>query len=257
MTLHLRSFGEGPRPAVALHCSLAQGGVWAGVAAGLPGVTMLAPDLPGHGRSPDWDGTSDFHSLTTREVLAVMGGPCDLIGHSFGATVALRIALERPELVRTLTLVEPVLFAAARAAGSPAFRDYLTQNAAFADLYRAGNKRAAAEAFQAVWGGGVALSALPAHLQDYIVQRIDLIVAGHPALEGDSAGLLAHGRLESLGIPVLLVEGGTSPSVIGAIQDELARRLPQVTRIVVPGAAHMVPITHPAPVAAAIAALTA
>ena len=147
MTLHLRTFGNGPRPAVALHCSLAQGGVWAGLAARLPGAAMLAPDLPGHGRSPNWDGVGDFHSLATRAVLAVIDAPCDLIGHSFGATVALRIALERPDLVRTLTLIEPVLFAAARAAGAPAFAMFQAENAVFAAYCHAGNMRAAAAAF--------------------------------------------------------------------------------------------------------------
>ena len=254
MTLHLRTFGNGPRPAVALHCSLAQGGVWAGVAARLPGVTLLAPDLPGHGRSPNWDGVGDFHSLATRAVLAVIDAPCDLIGHSFGATVALRIALERPDLVRTLTLIEPVLFAAARAAGAPEHAVHRAAMAHFENRYRSGDKRAAAEAFQAVWGD-TALSALPRHLQDSIVQRIGLIVAADPALEDDTAGVLGHGRLEALGQPVLLIEGKRSPPVIGAIQSELARRLPQARRVVIEGAAHMVPITHPAPVVAAIAAL--
>jgi lipase len=61
-------------------------------------------------------------------------------------------------------------------------------------------------------------------------------------------------RLESLGVPVLLIEGGASPPVIGAIHAELARRLPMATRLSVAGAGHMVPITHPEPVAAAIAA---
>ena len=147
MTLHLRTFGSGPRKGLALHCSLAQGGVWAGVANGLPRVTLLAPDLPGHGRSPDRDPASDYHSQTTRAVLALIGSPRDVIGHSFGATVALRIALERPDLVRTLTLIEPVLFAAARAAGAPAFAMFQAENAVFAAYCHAGNMRAAAAAF--------------------------------------------------------------------------------------------------------------
>lgn len=79
-------------------------------------------------------------------------------------------------------------------------------------------------------------------------------MAQGPALKDDSGGLLACLRLESVGVPVLLIEGADSPAVIGAIHTELARRLPQVTRLSVPGAGHMVPITHPQTVAAAIAA---
>ena len=55
-------------------------------------------------------------------------------------------------------------------------------------------------------------------------------------------------------VPVLLIEGADSPPVIDAIHTELARRLPQASRLSVPGAGHMVPITHPQIVAAAIAA---
>ncbi|MGQ0563732.1 MAG: alpha/beta fold hydrolase [Gemmobacter sp.] len=254
MSLSVRTFGSGGRAAVALHCSLAQGSAWAGVAALLPGLTVRAPDLPGHGRSPHWDGAGDVHAQATRDVLALIDAPVDLIGHSFGATVALRVALERPDLVRTLVLVEPVLFAAARAAGDPAYAAHRAAHADFDRLSRAGDRRAAAAAFQDIWGE-VRLAALPPRLQDYIVQRIHLITAADPALTEDTGGLLGHGRLESLGLPVLLVEGGASPPVIGAIQTELARRLPQVTRVVVPGAGHMVPITHAAPVAHAIGRL--
>ena len=90
-------------------------------------------------------------------------------------------------------------------------------------------------------------------MQDYIIARIGLIVAADPALEGDTAGLLGHGRLEALGVPVLLIEGQRSPPVIGVIQSELARRLPQARRVVIEGAAHMVPVTHAMQVAALIA----
>ena len=252
MTLHVRRFGEG-REVLALHCSLAHGGAWSGVSAQLPGVTLVAPDLPGHGRSPAWDGRSDLHTLTTWECLALLPeAPVDLVGHSFGATVALRMALERPEAVRSLTLIEPVLFAAARAAGDPAWRQNVEALQPFAEALAAGDRIAAAAAFQAVWG--VSLSDMPAPQRDYIAARIHLIAAVDPTLRQDTAGLLGFGRLEALGLPVLLVEGATSPPVIAAIQTELARRLPQVTRAVVPGAGHMSPLTHPAEVASLIAA---
>lgn len=254
MTLEVRRFGSG-REALALHCSLAHGGAWAGVAAHLRGVTVVAPDLPGHGRSPDWDGHSDLHTLTTWECLALLPeAPVDLIGHSFGATVALRMALERSEAVRTLTLIEPVLFAAARAADDPAWRQNREALQPFATAIAAGDRMAAAAAFQAVWGVGVPFADMPAPQRDYIAARIHLIGAVDPSLQHDTAGLLAYGRLEALGLPVLLVEGATSPPVIAAIQTELQRRLPQVTRAVVPGAGHMSPLTHPAEVSALIAA---
>ncbi len=96
--LHLRVLGEGARPVLALHCSLAHGGAWAGVAGKLPGRRLLAPDLPGHGKSPDWADPGDYHDAATRAVLAILeaaarDGPVDVMGHSFGATVALRLGL--------------------------------------------------------------------------------------------------------------------------------------------------------------------
>jgi pimeloyl-ACP methyl ester carboxylesterase len=51
---------------------------------------------------------------------------------------------------------------------------------------------------------------------------------------------------------VLLVEGERSPPVVAAIQARLAERLPRAERIVVAGAGHMAPLTHPRPVAEAI-----
>jgi lipase len=246
VTLRIRTFGGAPRM-VALHCALAHGGAWAGL-----GLPVLAPDLPGHGGSPDWVGT-DYQTDCTRAVLALMDGPMAVVGHSSGAVIALRVALERPELVRSLTLIEPVLFAAARAAGSPAFADHLQQFAPVAQAFADGDMMAAAAAFHGVWGVGT-FAALPTDARAAMAARMPLIAAMNGALTEDNGGLLTYMRLESLGIPVLLLEGDKSPPVIAAIQDELERRLPQVKRQVIAGAAHMLPITHAVPVAAAIKA---
>ncbi|NUB44418.1 alpha/beta fold hydrolase [Fertoebacter nigrum] len=251
---HWRVYGSGARQGLALHCSLAHSGEWAGVAAGLPGLSLIAPDLPGHGRSGAWVGQQDLHDLTTRIALELAGaGPVDVIGHSFGATVALRLALERPEAVRSLTLIEPVLFCAARAAGGPAYAAHQASHAPFEAAMRAGDREAAAMAFHTIWGNGQPWLAMTPLQRDYILRRIGLVAAQNPVLNDDAAGLLAPWRLEGLGLPVLLLEGGASPPVIAAIMDELARRLPMVTRAVVPGAGHMLPVTHAAEVAEAIA----
>ncbi|MEZ5796053.1 MAG: alpha/beta hydrolase [Paracoccaceae bacterium] len=255
-----RSWDRGaPRPVLALHCSLAHSGAWSGLAERLSGVTVTALDQPGHGRAAEWDRVEDLHALTTRiathlaEMLseAAGDGPIDLFGHSFGGTVCLRLALDRPDLVRSLMLVEPVIFAAAR--GTPAF-----------DAFRAGHEGVAravaddpargAALFHATWGTGEPLADLPERSRRYIIDRIHHIPAQNPVLVEDAAGLLRPGGLEAMDVPVLLVEGADSPPVIDAVQGVLAARLPRAQRLIVPGAGHMVPITHPDLVARAVQA---
>lgn len=247
------------RLVLALHCSLAHAGAWSGLAERVSGVTITGFDQPGHGRAPDWDERDEIHGLTTRIAVALArkiggGGPIDLLGHSFGATVALRIALRFPGLVRSLVLVEPVLFAAARATGHPAFAPFRDDHLAFVRMVHAGLRDEAAALFHAQWGHGAALSDLPEKSRRYITDRIHHIAAQTPVLLEDGAGLLAPGGLEGLRVPVLLVEGGESPPIVDAVQEALARRLPKARRLIVPGAGHMVPITHPDPVAAAVQA---
>jgi pimeloyl-ACP methyl ester carboxylesterase len=249
-----------PRPAgkplLALHCSLSHGGEWAGLAGARRELDVTAPDLVGHGRQPAWDGVSDLHRHST-DMAADMarrigaGGPIDVIGHSFGGTVALRLALERPDLIRRLILVEPVLFAAART--SAVWPDYLAEHDMLEALHAKGDDAATAKMFLAIWGSGDPIESLLPALRAYMIQRIGLVMALDEDLMQDAFGLLAPGRLEALARPVLLVEGGASPPVVAAIHAELARRLPQTRRTLIPGAGHMLPVTH----APALAALVA
>ena len=249
----------GARPVLALHCSLAHAGAWAGLAAGLHGVTITATDQIGHGRAADWDGVSDLHAEATQSAVAMAeamgdGAPVDFIGHSFGGTVALRVALERPDLVRSLALVEPVIFAAARVGHAATYDAFRAAHLDFAARVAAGDFAGAAAQFHGHWGTGERFADLPARTQDYMVKRIGLIVAQNPVLLDDAAGMLRAGRLEAVQVPVLLIEGAESPAIIAAVHDALAARLPRVTRLAVPGAAHMVSITHASAVAGAVQA---
>jgi lipase len=242
----------GARRVLALHCSLAHSGAWSGLAERIMGVSVMALDLPGHGNSGDWDGLEDFHALTTRVVVSMVesggsGEPVDLIGHSLGGTVALRIALERPDLVRSLVLVEPVIFAAAK--GDAVYAPILAEHLSVALLIAKGDRAKAAALFHARWGAGGSFVNLSPRQQNAITARIHLIAVQSDVLLDDTAGLLRPGGLESIMVPVLMVEGSDSPPIIHAVQRALCARLPSVTRLIVPGAGHMVPITHPDAVA--------
>lgn len=240
-----------------MHCSLAHSGAWSALAERLEDrLSMTAFDLPGHGRAPDWDGHTDLHDIATGWAAALAGdGPVDLIGHSFGATVALRLALERPDAVRSLTMIEPVLFAAARQAGDPAFALHQQETAPFEAAWAAGDAAEAARRFVGHWGAGRPWEALAPAQRDAMTARIGFVAATAHVLGDDARGLLAPGRLEVFARPALIVTGADSPAVIPAIARALKARLPDAAHEIVPGAGHMVPLTHPGPVADAITAL--
>lgn len=246
-----QTFGQGDRPVLALHCSLAHGGAWAGVAARLgDDVTLTAPDLPGHGQSGDWDGQGDYLRCCTQVAGAMISRPVDLVGHSLGGVVALRLALAAPEAVRTLTLVEPVLFAAAR--GYPEYAQCRAEaERNFAPL-AAGDRVAAARRFTGTWGDGTPWDELPDRLRQAMAARIHLIPATDGPMFDDTGDLLGAGRLEQLDLPVMLISGGRSPAIVHRIAEVVAARLPDVAVAEVPQAGHMAPISHPAEVAGLI-----
>jgi len=70
----------------------------------------VSVDLPGHGRSTLDVGTGSLAEMTDWliEFLAVAGiGPTRIVGHSMGCKISLNLALVRPDLVVSLSLISP------------------------------------------------------------------------------------------------------------------------------------------------------
>lgn len=69
---------------------------------------IYLPDRRGHGRTPDAPGPISIE-LMAQDTIAfldqVVGGPARLVGYSAGGTVALRVAMRRPDLVERLVLI--------------------------------------------------------------------------------------------------------------------------------------------------------
>lgn len=251
--IYSQTWGTGPQKALLLHCSLASSDAWRGMAAHLvDDLTMTGIDLPGHGRSPDWDGQGDYHALCTQAAAEALVEPMHLIGHSLGATVALRLTVEQPDLVKSLTLIEPVFFTAAK--GTPAFQDHLDETEPFTQACLENRHADAARIFTEGWGTGASWQDLPAAMRQSFADCIRLVIATEGALYEDNASVVAEGRIEAINCPVLLVEGEQSPEIISVVNGILEARLSRVKRARISGAGHMVPITHAGKVAAQIAA---
>ena len=243
MTLFERHFpGDPDRRALALHCMMGSSNAWTPMAGHLDGlVDLRAFDNPGHGRSPDWqpeDGI-DLHTYVTRYAAGQIDRPLDLIGHSFGATIALRIAVGAPEAIRSLTLIEPVLFAAAPA------RSREAENARLAPFAATGDIDGMIGQFMSDWGapGAGAIPEDPARA-DRLRKQMQMVMDTNAFLMEDRANILRAGGLEGIEAPVMLISGAESPPIVHEIAEGLAARLPDVGRATVPGAGHMLPLTH-------------
>jgi len=251
-----RSFGHGARHALALHCTLGHSGNWRGLADHLADrVHLDAIDMPGHGHSVGWDGESDLFDVSTAAAAHHLGdNPMDVVAHSFSAVVALRLATEQPERMRSLVLFEPVFFAIAKAADPEAYAAHLAELPDFVGAWDAGDAALAARLFNRYWGDGTKWDDFPAKARGYMTDRIHLIPAQSPGIIDDSAGLLTPGVLDGVRMPVLLLQGTQSPKIVRTINAALAARLPDARVVDVAGAGHMGPITHAAAVAEEIGA---
>jgi pimeloyl-ACP methyl ester carboxylesterase len=99
----IRTFegGEGP-PLLLVHGFGGAAWNFSELAPLLHGRRLIIPDLPGHGASsplpaPSLTGFADV-------LAGILEAPVDVLGHSMGGVVALRLAERHPSLVRTLVL---------------------------------------------------------------------------------------------------------------------------------------------------------
>jgi len=243
-----REAGTGPG-VVCIHSNASTSGQWRGLMDLLaPRFHVLAPDSYGSGKSPEWP--SD-QVITLRDevaliepVLARAGAPLALVGHSYGAGVALRAAAENPGRVRALALYEPTLFAVIEQQGpSPNDADGIRNAVASASLaLDAGNQDAAAEYFIDYWMGAGAWKQTPDARKPAIAASVANVRRWKHALFTEPTSLETF---RSLDIPVLYMVGKRSSASAHAVTRLLAGALPRVELVEFEELGHMGPVTHP------------
>lgn len=244
ISTHWQADGAGGDRVVLIHCTLAHLGAWQPMVQDLAEKhEVIRFDLPGHGRSDFAPKGTDLQAAIADIIASFVEAPAHVIGHSFGATGALKFAVDHPDLLRSLTLIEPVFFAAIE--GTPEYAQNRREFEPFGRAMAAGDMTAAARAFLGNWGGGIPFDALPEKQQKYMVDRIHLVAEQNPSVIEDCHQTLAAGRLEKISCPVHFIQGETTSPAITAVHETLSKRIPNSSCHSVRYAGHMCPITHP------------
>lgn len=175
-----------------------------------------------------------------------------LVGHSYGGIVSLGLASRAPEMVRSLVLMEPpvmTLFVSipprpneilALALRSPRTAVGIIKLGAFglgaaAAAFERGDAEAAMKRMGTAILGRHAFESLSderaAQVRDNLIKEELLSPEYLPSLDA--------GELQRLRMPVLLAEGTQSPRVFARLVDHLESLLPDVERVEIPDASHM------------------
>jgi len=248
-----RSIQNNQPLAVCLHTSASSGHQWQTLAAALAGdIRTVTPDLVGYGSGERYRSRGRFHldqevRNVLRQIKTVTGkdnGPLHLVGHAYGAAVALQIALTNPERVASLTLYEPAQFLLLFAEGlsSPEAREILALRKRLHDNVKSPFGRwSVAMQYVDYWSGNGTWQKMSLRRRWALVKLMPKIAAEFEAIL--SANVCAA-DFASLNMPVRLILGSKTRSTVRKVTEVLNDVLPNVELITVKGAQHMAPATR-------------
>jgi pimeloyl-ACP methyl ester carboxylesterase len=238
---------------IALHCSGAGAGQWRQLGTALaPDFDLRAPEHFGTDSAGPWCGKHAFtladEAATSIGLIDAVDGLVHLVGHSYGGGVALRVALERPLRIASLTLYEPSAFyllSGLGAAGADARREILGVVRATAEGVVSGDYASAARHFVDYWNGPDAWNALRPDIRAALTRWLPKAPLDFRALLDEPTTLSAY---RDFCFSVLVLRGEHAPAPTRVAAEALADAIPSARLVSIAGAGHMGPITHAADV---------
>ena len=241
--------GNGPEVIIA-HCSSASHKEWLQFINDLgPDWRVLAPDFIGYGQSGAWPEGKVFTGQADLAVLLALAGMTEkkvhLVGHSYGAAMALEAARVLGDKVQSLALVEPVSFNLLRVEGRPEWAEIEKLGRAVLSAVSAGKDREAAGSFMRYWFGRFRWWLSPEEYKAAITATIRKVALEFKiAIESNTK----LGDYAAVKAPTLLIVGSKTRAPARAVVDMLGATLPNATVTVLNDAGHMSPFTHPSAV---------
>ena len=241
--------GASDAPLVLVHGSWGDHHNWDAVVPGLArSFRVLTYDRRGHSLSarPSTQGSLGEDAMDLAALLETLGlAPAHVVGNSGGAAVGLWLAAQRPDVLRSLVVHEPPLFAllsddasmqAPLAAASDRVRAVL-------HLLQSGNDAAAAERFvDTIAFGPGAWSKMAEEKRHTFITNAPTFLDELMDPQGVTVDLDALRRYTG---PALLTRGERSAPFFPAVVIRLSRELPQARQHLFSDAGHVPHITHP------------
>jgi len=209
---------------------------------------FIGTSLCGYGqtdetRTPDDAALAHEVRIVEHAARRAGGGPVHLVGHSFGATVALATARAGALQVASLALFEANPIVLLRDGPHHALYDETWRvGRDFEAAVRSGERDAPARIID-FWGGAGAFAAMPPAVQDYCRATAPINVLDWRGVFGFE---FSAADCAALDVPVLLVRGALANAVMVAMTDSIAAHLPRAQPAVVAGANHFLVSTHAA-----------
>jgi pimeloyl-ACP methyl ester carboxylesterase len=247
--IHYEESGGRGDPVVLVHGSLGDHHQWDGVASRLSASChVLSYDRRGHGASSSPAGSvalaDQVADLAT--LLSIAGhGASHIVGNGVGGTIALQLALLRPELVRSLHVHEPSLLGllSADARATETYAAARAMEASVAGHLRSGDAQGGAQAYV----DGISLepgswNGLPPVVQSSFVANAGATLR---ELSDPTTENMEIARFASYRDPVLVTGGTKSAPVFAAINERVVDAFYRANQHSYEGAGHLVHITHP------------
>lgn len=227
---------------VMLHSSLSSSSQWRTLETKLAeDFLTINIDLLGYGSAPQVE-EPDSYTLDTeyKRIMEAISNviadrPFHLVGHSLGGANALKIAVQNPNKILSLSMYEPVAFHLLEQ-GTLARQQVVE----FSALIESSTNEQAARCFTDTWNGKGFFDNLPVKVRQLMMNDIDKVNLDFVGLLSENYTLDACAKLLC---PVLLMHGSHSPPISGEVIKRLLSVLPNVNECEIQ-AGHMAPISH-------------
>ena len=255
--LFVSTFGTGAETGVdavtvvCLHGIESHGLRFVGLAARIPGIRLVAPDLRGHGRSPKVGPWTVEQHLS--DLLPLLTSPAErtvLLGHSYGGMLAWRLAALAPDRISALILVDPAIAVAPDLASASVTYDASSVGHSWPSEADAFLEAVATRPQSGIWSAALDVALSLARGDDGLVRPVvtrDAVAAGWGQMQEPFRPSAWRG-------PTLLIEAGrengrfVSPAVVAQLRAQLGDAL---THVVI-DTTHTIPSDYPDELAAAV-----